>query len=271
MTGITQVVVVDTETPDKVPDEKCSILEFAWVPLQLELGLESADWTYGAGGASFVEYVGPVSPGARGTHHLRDEQFAPGAPNCLPRDVLLHDHLCAQVPGEMCYAAHNAPFDMGFLPELVGTIPWIDTLQCARHIWPDSPDHKNQTLRYYLDVQPNPIFLTEEADVVLVTGTKDGYSQKAKGRGMVELQAHRALYDTAVTAAVLKEMLARHTPEELVALSTTPLLLKTCHLKKFRGVPWSEVPRDYLRWITTTDMLKDDPNLAHTVRHYLEH
>ena len=41
------------------------------------------------------------------------------------------------VEGVNICAAHNCDFDRGFLPMLADG-RWIDTLQCAKHVWPDA-------------------------------------------------------------------------------------------------------------------------------------
>jgi len=46
--------------------------------------------------------------------------------------------------------AHNANFDLSFLPA-IAHLPSLCTLRLARHCFPDAPNHKNQTLREYLE------------------------------------------------------------------------------------------------------------------------
>lgn len=241
MSGITTVVVLDTETTgtDAAVD---SLLEVAWVPVTWgeALGWELAG--AGAPGDAFVEYEGVIPPEARAVHHIHPLQVAPGAPNCFPRDVVEGQLQQAEVPGEMMYAAHNAAFDKGFLPGL--TLPWICTYRCAMHIYPDAPSHKNQVLRYYLDLQPN-----EE----LMSG----------------LAPHRALYDTAVTAELLRVMLQDNTPERLLELTNTPILLDTVRFGKHRGEKWADLPADYLRWMIRSGNWANDVDVTHTIGHYL--
>lgn len=72
--------------------------------------------------------------------------------------------------------AHNARFDLGFLPR-VAQLPSLCTLALARRAFPDAPDHKNQTLRKYL-----------------------GLDRDSTIAGAL---AHRGLGDALVTAAIL--------------------------------------------------------------------
>lgn len=142
----------------------------------------------------------------------------------------------------MAYAAHNAAFDRAHLPQL-GTalepLPWICTYRCAMHIWPEAPSHSNQTMRYFLDLEPD-----------LPPG----------------LYPHRALYDTLVTAALLGRMLQNHTPEQLLRLTVEPVLQTKVRFGKHRGQPWSEVPSGYIDWLLRQSDL--DPDTLHTARHY---
>lgn len=234
------IVVVDTETSD-LPENGGKLMEVGWVACAPQG--EERVWTPTTGDWSYVEFEGACSPEARAVHHIPPEACLPGAPNCLQREVVLGSLLRAETDG-LVYAAHNAPFDAYFLQDL--DRPWIDTLQCARHVWPDAPRHGNQVLRYWRDAVP---------PAELLAG----------------LDPHRAMYDAACTAALLCDMLRDHSPEELVRLSTQPILQKICNFgNKHRGQEWRDVPRSYMAWIRDkTDVYKNDPNIRHTIDHYL--
>lgn len=158
-------------------------------------------------------------------------------------------------PRDHVFAAHNAEFDLRmltqsgageFLPKKV-----ICTWRCAKHLWPEAPSHKNQTLRYWLDL-----------DVPQIKS----------------LPPHRALPDALVTAAILKKMLETHTAEQLVALTPTPFLLATCTMGENAGRPWSEVDSGFLRWVLGKGPRRPvpgrrdtgfDEDTLHTCRHWL--
>ncbi len=72
--------------------------------------------------------------------------------------------------------AHNARFDLSFLPRL-SQLPSLCTVELARRAFPNAPNHKNQTLRAYLGIDADPI--------------------------VPNVAAHRALGDALVTAAIL--------------------------------------------------------------------
>ena len=80
------------------------------------------------------------------------------------------------------------------------------------------------------------------------------------------LPPHRALPDAYVTANILDRMLRDHTPEELVLLAQSPILIKNCTFGKHRGTPWNEVPKDYLRWLVRQEF---DADTLFTAKHHL--
>jgi len=236
------VAVIDTETTGLEPDDGAAVLEVGVVLLNMEDTGDREGWFFtGQSFANYVEFDGIIPPEARAVHHIAPELVKVGSPGCLSREELVRRLLKFEKP-DMVYAAHNAQFDKKFLPEL--TLPWICTRQCSRHIWPDAPNHKNQTLRYWLEVEPPREML-------------------------VGLDPHRARYDAAVTGAILKRMLDEHSVDELIRLTNKPVLLKICNFKKHKGQPWSEVPRDYLNWMVREGVAKSDPDLQYTVDFYL--
>jgi len=223
VSGIESVVVCDTETTGFDP-ETCSLLEVA------ACGEDFGWWQY-------VEYEGEIPPDARATHHISPDDVRPGAPNSDIRESVVSRL------GDVCEGRvivfHNAEFDLQFLPE-VRDLDVICTLQCSRHLFPDAPNHKNQTLRYYLDVTPRP---------ELVEG----------------LAPHRGLYDSAVTMAILERMLETCTVEQLVEMTKQPIFLKTVGFGKYKGQLWTDVPRDYLAWMRRSGNWDKDANVMHTL------
>jgi len=79
--------------------------------------------------------------------------------------------------GGRLLAAHSATFDLSFVGPSVGTQA-LCTMRLARALFPEAPNHKNQTLRRYLDVD------------------------RIAGE---DFEAHRALSDALVSSYVLVE------------------------------------------------------------------
>ena len=65
-------------------------------------------------------------------------------------------------------------------------------------------------------------------------------------------------------------MLVEHSVEELAELSdpTKPILEKICRMKKYYGLEWKNVPRDYLQWVVKNPD-KVDIDARHTAMHWL--
>ena len=124
--------------------------------------------------------------------------------------------------------AHNARFDLGFLPLLVDR-PSICTMRLAQLLIPQAPNYKNQGLREYLELS-------------------DPRLENAR--------AHRALADVIVTSLILKECLRRYHASggadeigALIAKLNEPRALRSFSFGKHRGQPLDAVPTDYLQWL----------------------
>jgi exodeoxyribonuclease X len=177
--------------------------------------------------ASLVRPNRPIEVTARAAHHISDEEVATYGISWVDAQLEL------DIIGST-YCAHNADFEKSFFnPE--GS-RWIDTYKCALRLWPESPKHTNQVLRYFI----------EGCDP-----------------GEAGMPPHRALPDCHVTARILIRCLALASIEQLVTWSAEPPLLPRVPMGKHFGKPWSEVPTDYLEWATRQDF---DGGVAHTVR-----
>lgn len=160
--------VIDVETTgfspviDRVVEAACVIVEG---------GRILRTWS------SLVDPQRPIPSHATRVHGIDDADVA-GAPSF----ELVQRQLRRMCVGKTV-AAHNAAFDLSFLPAL-GHLPSVCTLQLARRWFPDAPNHKNQTLRTYLRIDEDARF--------------------------ANLPAHRALGDALVTAAILIRCLERY-------------------------------------------------------------
>lgn len=64
------------------------------------------------------------------------------------------------------------------------------------------------------------------------------------------------------------EFVRDKTVEQLIEWTSTPMLLHTVRFGKHKGLPWSKVPKDYLRWICG-NMQDADADTIHTAKFYL--
>lgn len=222
--------IVDTETTgpkSTPPDVAC---ELATVDLNWEPDTKTHQLV-----APRSELVGigiAMPPDAQGIHHIGDADLKDA------RDLA---HVFKSViapypfPEKIILAAHNAEYEFGTVRDVDGKllkervpehVPIICTLKAAYRLWPDAPNHKNQTLRYYLKLT---------------------IPDKLKG-GL----PHRALPDAVVTALILVECLKLAPIEHLIQWTKEPRLLPTCPIGKkqgWAGKKWSEVDSGFLTWM----------------------
>lgn len=175
----------------------------------------------------------PIPPENSAIHHLVDEDVAGALP--------IEEVAVVYCPDSVDYfVAHNAKFEQSFLSPALGFVqPWLCTYRIAARLWPDSPSHSNQVLRYWLKL---PV---------------------SRDIGM----PHRALPDCIVTAEILKLALTLAPIEDMLQWSNEPVLKRTCTFGKHAGTPWADVPKDYLRWIINNGSFDEDT--TYTARHYL--
>lgn len=230
-----KIRVVDFETTGiPTPDDPHAIVEIGWCDVTTDpLSVERSHHS------TLVNPGRPIPPEAAAVHHIRGSYIrqAPDAATALAtfRADSIHDNVSL-------LAAHNSRFDQKFYPT---PLPWIDTYRCALRVWPDAPRHGNQVLRYWLEFDDLPSFDSTKAEA-----------------------SHRAGPDAYVTAHLLRELLEICSVEQLMSWSNEPALLPRCSFGKHRGSAWSDVPRDYLRWILEKSDI-DDEDVIHTARHYL--
>ena len=239
------IVCLDCETTglDAKADAVC---EIAAVPLKLSvniMGEHEGDWIVLPGTSSLVAPGRRVPPEARAVHHLSDEELrtAPQLPRALA-DVLT----AVDQKGGLCeaLAAHNASFDRGFIGQYFpSNMPWLDTWRLAMHLYPDAPSFSTGALFYWLGID--------------------------KTMPVTEARTHRALYDATVTAHLLQRMLQERPLQALLDLQTQPVLQKVCRFGKHRNVAWSDVPRDYLKWVIAQSNPPFEDDVVHTAKHWL--
>lgn len=226
------LAVLDVETTGADP-EKDAVVEVAVT--RIFPGGKTRTWS------SLVKPRVPIPPEMSAIHHITDDMVA-NAPSMAD----IWSTVLAEI-GDAIPVAHNARFDSAFLPLIRKN--WLCTYRLSRHLWPDSPGHSNQVLRYWLKSDP-PL----GADAAM----------------------HRAANDTIVTAANLKHMLhaSEHmhglkSLQEVMAFAAAPITITTMPFgSKHRGKPMSEVPRDYLVW-ALNNMADLDDDMRMTIKNIL--
>ena len=188
---------------------------------------------------SLIDPEIPIEAGASGIHGITNadvsdsptiqEYFSLDDPSCFGR----------KIPGNVIMVAHNATFDHRFL------YPWFEkdggsicTLRLAKRYYPESDNHKLQTLRYHLGLEAGDAH-SADGDVQAC------YSLLKRLMGELELPLSRML---------------THSHE--------PQFVHICPLPKYKGRPTVELPADYLRWCLGN--LSLDSDLIYTFREILK-
>jgi DNA polymerase III epsilon subunit-like protein len=156
--------------------------------------------------------------------------------------------------------AHNISFDMAMLEKegFQNHYTLIDTLRCAKHLLPDSPNHRLQYLRYALE-----LYQVEQAEADKLN---------------ITIKAHDAIGDVLVMKLLLSK-LVRLTQEKFVGvnpmqklaeLTQTPVMMKTFKFGKYKDREIAEIvneDRGYITWMRAN--LDLDEDMTFTLDHYL--
>jgi exodeoxyribonuclease X len=190
----------------------------------------------------FVDSGVPVEIEARAIHHISDEMVA--------GEIKPDEATTLLARGEHEYTvAHNIEHEKHYISPGVVALTgeprqWICTYKTALRIWPEAPGHKLQELRYFLKLDDEEDFDPKLAE-----------------------PPHRAPGDAYVCAHLLRRVLKEITVEQAVRWSSGPALLWMCFMKKYKGTPWKDVPKDYLDWILNKSDITDR-DIRATAKYY---
>jgi len=158
--------------------------------------------------------------------------------------------------------AHNINFDLGMLEKegFKNNYTLIDTLRCAKHLYPELPYHRLQYLRYALE-----LYKTEQ--------------EEADKLGIV-IKAHDAIGDVLVMKLFLRKLVAKtqevypddYPMEKLAELTKTPVMLQTFRFGKYKGQNIKDVATQdigYIKWMRA-NMTDIDEDLKYTLDKYID-
>lgn len=247
------LAVTDTETTGN--GETDQVVELAVVHINPgDPGSPGPSSSHGHGYHSLACPTVPVSLEARAVHHLGPEELE-DAPSFREMMDSYQWPFRKGGPDEVVLVAHNAEYDTRLLTQTVmayGEEPseylparYICTWRCAQHLYPDSPKHGNQVLRYYLDLD------------------------NRYGPIVSDLPPHRAMPDAEVTAWLLSEMLTQRSAEDLIILTQQPILHKVCRMPAHAGKLWADLAethdgRSYMQWVLRQGPKRKLPSGAET-------
>lgn len=147
--------------------------------------------------------------------------------------------------------AHNINFDLEMIKKegFENKLQLIDTLRCAKHIYPELPYHRLQYLRYALELYKNE-------------------DEEAKKLNIV-IKAHDAIGDVLVMKLFLSKLVAKikedfvqiNPMKKLAELTLTPVFVKTFKFGKYKGENIEDVAKkdpNYLNWMRNNMELDED-------------
>jgi DNA polymerase III epsilon subunit-like protein len=221
-------IYLDTETTGTGPDDRLCQIAF-------KTGQGIVNELFNPGKSIAIE--------AMAVHHITNEMVKAKPPF---RGSAAYHKLNELVSDQNnAIVAHNAKFDISMLRnEGIDPPKVICTLKLARFLDKDGviPQYNLQYLRYYLNLK-------------------------------VESTAHDALGDILVLERLFKRIYARFKKdgfqdptEEMLRISNSPILIARMPFGKHKGLPFKEIPADYLEWLLGTEL---DEDMEHTVRHHL--
>lgn len=223
-----RIAVIDLETSGLSAAEGHAVCECGRTDL---IAGDDGHWMIGATASTLVNPGRSIPPEACAVHHITDKDVE-GAPSWIEAQ---HSHLTNGNP--TVYAAFQMKFDRQWF-EPIG-VQWICVYKCALTLAPNAPGWSNQILRYWLKLQVDPD---------------------------ISQPPHSAGSDTHVTAHLLRRMLTKATPEQLIEISSRPVLLPRLTFGKHAMQPCETIPDGYWRWVMQQDF---DEDVKHTAFHYL--
>ena len=153
--------------------------------------------------------------------------------------------------------AHNINFDLQMLEKegFVNNFTLIDTLRCAKHLYPELPYHRLQYIRYALELYKSE---KEEANNLNIT-----------------IKAHDAIGDVLIMKLFLRDLVKQcskiypdYNPiEKLAELTLTPVLIKTFKFGKYKGediISIASKDPGYLNWMRT-NMADLDEDMKYSI------
>ena len=199
------------------------VCEFAYMTIDEDFQILDQD-------VSLIDPECRISADASGVHGIRNSDVE-DSPTLEEYMTIVKDKPFAK---PTVFIAHNARFDIGFLKDWVNIDKPFCTLRLARKLWPNAESHKLQTLRMELDLP------------------------------FVRGDAHSALGDV----EVVRQMLIRareefgYTIEEMIEMAAAPVKIEKFPFGKHKGVPLSELPKQYVTWALKNLDLEPDLKAA---------
>jgi DNA polymerase III epsilon subunit-like protein len=184
----------------------------------------------------------PISVEAMSIHHITNEMVADKPPF---KDSDAYKQLQVLfATDDSILVAHNAKFDVSMLNrENLYPQKSICTYKLSRYLDKEGiiPKYNLQYLRYYLKLNIDATAHTAIGDVLVLEGVFQRIHAKFKGQAIDPVA-------------------------DMINISSSPVLVPRMPFGKHKGLKMAEVPKDYLQWLSGTDL---DEDLGFTVGYYL--
>lgn len=222
-------IILDTETTGTADEDRI-----------IQLGYMVLDGQQIAVHNEYCSAELPIKFEAMEAHGITPDMIE-GKPPCI--ETTAYKTLEALNLPENIMLIHNAPFDLTMLKKEGFTLNMalIDTLKCAKHLFPDSEYHRLQYFRYALGIYK--------------------YEKAEADKLEIEIKAHDAIGDVLVLKLFLSELMKKLAPDyvgaaainRLIELTQTPVLYtKPLKFGKHKGKTLEEIKaadRGYLEWM----------------------
>ena len=220
---IDKIIILDTETGGLAPPT-AGVVEIAYIEIDDQCNILEEH-------RSLINPESEISPIASGVHGITaaDVADAPTLTEFMGGRFL---------DTNTVMIGHNIAFDIRFVKPEFGLLDDLCTLKLARIIYPDAPDHKLQTLMYYL--------------------------------GLPVAGKHNALDDVMTCYYMIKHMMstANLSLQGLYNLAKTPIIIDKMPFGKHKGVALNKLPINYVEWALKLDNLDD--NLRYSLERLLK-
>lgn len=238
-------IILDTETTGF--EDKDKIIQLGYIVL---------DGSTAKAYNEFCSCDATINIEAMEVHNITPEMIE-GKPVCVETDAFLTLEALNEESNYLII--HNAKFDLGMLQKegFESKMKLIDTLKCAKHLFPDSPAHRLQYFRY-----AHELYKLEE--------------DEANKLGIV-VKAHDAIGDVLVLKLFLSKL--RQAVEEqydlkgmaviekMVELTATPVEVKKIRFGKYKNELITDIAlkdEGYLKWLLKNT--EQDEDMTYTIK-----
>lgn len=259
--------VVDTETTGFPPH--ASTVQIGWTDVFVEPSTKS--YVIGNTWQHYTKPKHPIQLDAMTIHGIMEEDVA----NAPPLDEFIRPkpgevgnpgrHL--YIPEVKFVVAHNAAFDMQFVPSMPD-IDWICTLICSRELIPQAPNHKNQFLRYYLKLP-----LDRQRETGAHGAGADSYVTAGILVRLLEATSLERLLEIMVHS---RYKLNQSTRQEVQPNQTQPQFINSdgidenavCEFGQNKGKAWRVIPSSYMEWLVQQSWVR--PNVLKICKYWIQ-